>query len=102
MHSDPIADMLTRIRNASLAGLAETKMPYSKVKEKIAQVMMESKYVQSVNTTEEEKRKTLVIKLNPGKRITLKRIIITTSQGIMTDKSAMEKKLGGEIICEIY
>jgi small subunit ribosomal protein S8 len=126
MHSDPIADMLTRIRNASLAGLAETKMPYSKVKEKIAQVMMESKYVQSVSTTEEEKRKTLVIKLNPGKRITLKRIskpgqriykkakeiyplkhgygltIITTSQGIMTDKSAMEKKLGGEIICEIY
>ena len=126
MHTDPIADMLTRIRNAYMAKLKETRMPYSKVKEKIAEVMKANNYIVDIEVAGEGIEKTLVIKLLRDQQVNLKRIskpgqriyrkakelypfkrgygirIITTPQGVMTEKEAASKKLGGELICEIY
>ena len=126
MHTDPIADMLTRIRNASMAKLEKTQMPYSKVKEEIAEVMKSSNYILDTEVVGEGIKKVLVIKLPQDKSLNLKRLskpgqriyrkakelylfkrgygirIITTSQGVMTEREAMNKKLGGELICEIY
>lgn len=126
MHTDPIADMLTRIRNASMAKLEETQIPYSKVKEKLAEVMKLNNYISDIEIVGEGIKKMLVVKLPQDKSINLKRLskpgqriyrkakelypfkrgygirIITTCQGVMTEKEAMNKKLGGELICEIY
>lgn len=126
MHSDPIADMLTRIRNASMAKLNKASMPYSKIKEQIASVLEQNKYIEGVKIYEEDNRKILEIALFPEKSLELKRIskpgqriykkakelyptrkgygltIITTSEGVMTEKDALQKKLGGEVICEIF
>lgn len=126
MHSDPIADMLTRVRNASMAKLGKTVVPYSKMKEQIASVLQKNKYIEDIKIHEDGGKKTLEISLFPERTIELTRVskpgqriyrkakelfptrkgygltIITTSQGIMTEKEARQKKLGGEVVCEIF
>jgi small subunit ribosomal protein S8 len=128
--SDPIADMLTRIRNAIAVNSASVSLPHSKLKEQVARILADNGFVEKVDTTEEDQRKTLVITINsedqpakiteisrlsrPGRRLyvkspavpTVKRgrglVVISTSSGIMTGAQAKAKKLGGELICEVY
>lgn len=130
MMTDPIADMLTRIRNASAVGKTEVVLPYSKLKFEIAKLLEREGYIKGVEKTK-NKFDEILIKLRyhknkksyisqikriskPGRRvyagkdelpIVLDNIgiaIISTSKGIITNKEAKKKKLGGEIICEIY
>jgi len=127
--TDPIADMLTRIRNAQMAKKHDVSIPFSKVKFALANILKEEGFVAKV-----EKKKTkfdeLFIQLKykgkepvikhmkriskPSKRIYTPHdkvpvvlngygmTIISTSKGLMTSKKAWKEKMGGEIMCEIY
>ncbi|GGB39603.1 30S ribosomal protein S8 [Oceanisphaera marina] len=125
---DPIADMLTRIRNGQAANKVAVTMPSSKVKTAIAKVLKEEGYIADFNVigdTKPELEVTLkyfegeaVVELiqrvsRPGLRIYKKRdelpkvmagmgvAIISTSQGVMTDRAARKAGMGGEIICYV-
>lgn len=130
MITDPIADMLTRIRNASTVGKKEVRIPYSKVKFEIAKLLQANGYLLAVEKTSEIMCE-IVAKLSykpnkqpaitsikrvsrPGRRVYVKKdelpnvlggigiAIISTSHGIMTNKEAKKQRLGGEVMCEIY
>lgn len=126
MHTDPIADLLTRIRNAHMRGRTTVVMPYSKMKEEIAKILKTNKFIVDFTENTETKFKELVVTLRedkvdfalkrvskPGQRIyvkagEIKKVknglgigIISTSQGVMTTKEARQKGLGGELMCEI-
>jgi len=128
MMTDPIADMLTRIRNAQSAGKAEVTMPGSKAKLAIAGVMKEEGYITDFTTSSSNKPElTITLKYYQGSPVIdeLKRIsrpglriyknkdelpkvlnglgiaIISTSAGVMTDKKARAEGRGGEVICTI-
>ncbi|MFM2344610.1 MAG: hypothetical protein RLZZ210_1221 [Pseudomonadota bacterium] len=126
--SDPIADMLTRIRNAQAVGKETVKMPSSKLKLAIAKVLQEEGYVEDFATVGGEKAE-LQIKLKyyagrpvieyiervstPGLRVYkgceqipqvmngLGIAIVTTPAGVMTDRRARAMKMGGEVICYV-
>lgn len=135
--TDPIADMLTRIRNASAAKKSEVVLPMSKIKYSIAKILEKEGYVGSVGIEKSEAKKNksfvfdelkIALKYDNGKSVisSLKRIskpglrvyvnrdelprvlnnlgiaIISTSQGLMTNKEARKKNIGGEVVCEIY
>jgi len=128
--SDPIADMLTRVRNAIAVGKQSVTLPYSKVKEDVAKILATSGYVKSAKAIEEDGRKALQIVINdenesakiteidrlsrPGRRVYVKAqdiptvrrgrgiVVISTSQGVMSGASAKAKHLGGELICKVY
>jgi len=127
MNTDPIADLLTRIRNASMARHESTTVPASKMKKQILDVLKEKDLIRGFSETNEAgPQKTVTIKLVPGKRVSLKRVskpgqriykradeifpvlrgygfsVISTSQGIMTGAEARKKGIGGEIICEAH
>lgn len=128
--TDPIADMLTRIRNAFMAGHNHVEIPGSVIKGEIARVLTEEGYVESYKITEEGVKKTISIKLKYGpdgkaaideiKRISkpsrrvyvgkddIPRVrggmgisILSTSSGIMTGVAARSKRIGGEILCTV-
>lgn len=122
---DPIADFLTRIRNAQMAGQREVTIPYSVLKDQIAQVMHKNKFLDDVKTDESGKFKTLVLTLPAEKTISLKRVsksgqriysgkddlrkvlnglgisIVSTSRGVMTGYEARNQGVGGEVLCEV-
>ncbi len=128
--TDPIADMLTRIRNALAVRKTEVSLPHSKIKESVARLLVDNKYVAGVNVEDGVTAKTLKIKLlpdsgassiteivrlsTPGRRMYTSAdkiprvkqgrgiVIISTSKGLMTGKQAREQHLGGELICQIY
>jgi len=126
--TDPIADMLTRIRNAAMARKAEVNVPFSKVKFAIAKILEKEKYLTAVEATEgkteikitlkyeDEKSAISMIKRmsKVGRRVYVKKIelprvlnglgvaILSTSKGIMTNREAKHLGLGGEVICEVY
>lgn len=136
--TDPIADMLTRIRNASMVGKREVVLPMSKIKHEIAKILKKEGWILDAevikNNTEKNKTAVfdqlkIVLKYKnsgrssianlkriskPGLRVyankhnlpkvlnNLGMAIISTSNGLMTNKEAYKKGLGGEIICEIY
>ncbi len=130
--SDPIADMLTRIRNANTAKHDTVDVPASKIKQAIADILLEEGYVKAVEVIEEGSFKTLRITLKYGadkneKVITgLKRIskpglrvyaskdelpkvlggmgtaIISTNKGVLTDKQARKENVGGEVLAFIW
>jgi small subunit ribosomal protein S8 len=130
--SDPIADMLTRIRNAAKARLDSVAMPTSVMKSEIAKIMLQEGYISSYEVIDGEtaggilkihlrysKDKTGVIEglkriSKPGLRVYSEKtkiprilggmgtIIITTSKGVMTGKKAKELGIGGEVICYIW
>lgn len=130
MITDPIADMLTRIKNAYMARKETVMMPYSKVKESIAKVLIEHKYIKDVEMQEVDGKKNLKVTLSyvgktpamtdvkrvskPGLRKystvdTIKRTlggygitIVSTSQGVMDDKSAKKRNIGGEVLCQVW
>ncbi len=127
--SDPIADMLTRIRNAQLAGKTAVVMPSSKQKEAICQVLADEGYINGFELSSEAGKPALTIQLKyfegmpvieelrrvskPGRRIYLGKdelpkvrgglgiAIVSTSKGVMTDKSARKQGFGGEVICVV-
>lgn len=122
--TDPIADFLTQIRNAQLARQSFVEIPYSKMKEQIAQVMKKNSFLESVKTEKQGKFQILKLEL-PSKKLNLTRIsrcgqriyvgagdikkvlngfgiaVLSTSQGIMTGYEAHSKHIGGELLCEI-
>jgi len=128
--TDPIADMLTRIRNAIGANKNEVSMPYSKVKATIAQVLVDSGFLAKAASEGEGVSRNLVITIhaegtNPqiteidrlskhGRRVyakadeipTVKRgrgiVVVSTSKGVMTGQQAKAQRLGGELICQVY
>ncbi len=127
--TDPIADMLTRIRNGAKAGLPEVRMPSSKIKAAIAVVLKENGYVADWRVEGDDKKQlTVVLKYRDGKPVIdgLKRIskpscrvyagakevprvldglgiaILSTSQGIMSDRAARRENVGGEVLCYVW
>jgi len=131
MMTDPISDMLTRIRNGALARHERVDLPHSNVKEHIAQVLKAEGFVGDVRTSEGDGPKVLTIVLRytrgresaidgvrrvstPGRRVYVRhdRIprvrsgmgvsILSTSKGVMTDKEARKQKVGGELICTVW
>jgi small subunit ribosomal protein S8 len=130
MMTDSIADMLTRIRNAANARLDRTEMPASKLKVRVAEILKAEGYVSDVRVSDERPAKlTVVLKYGrdrksaiagirrssrPGRRVYvgsedipavkngLGIAILSTSSGVMTDKEARSKKVGGELICEVW
>ncbi len=127
---DPIADMLTRIRNAQAIGKEEVQMPSSKQKIAIAKVLKDEGYIVNYEVADAEGKPTLVIELKyhhgspviaeikrisrPGLRMYkdghhlpkvkdgLGIAIVSTSKGLMTDRAARANGLGGEILCSVY
>ena len=125
--SDPIADMLTRIRNAQSANKSSVSMPASKTKNAIAQLLKEEGYVADVDTTTEDAKPVMTVALKyyegkpviaeinrvsrPGLRIYkasdelpqvrggLGVAVISTSKGLMSDRAARKAGIGGEVIC---
>jgi small subunit ribosomal protein S8 len=131
MHTDPISDFLTRIRNASRAGKAETVAPHSKLKAGIAKILKDEGFIADVQEGKDAKgHKTLVVALKyvdgepsingiervsrPGLRLYSKSTeiprvlnglgicILTTPKGIMKDRDARRQKLGGELVCNVW
>ncbi len=126
MVTDPIADMLTRIRNAHLALHKEVNVPRSKMKEALANILKQEGYVEDVLA--DDKNLTIMLKYKngkptigglrrvstPGRRVYVnsKHIpsvqnglgicILSTSSGIMDGNAARDKKVGGELLCEIW
>lgn len=127
--TDPIADMLTRIRNASKARKKEVVVPYSKIKSAVADTMAHEGYLGRIEVAGETKKE-LVITLKyegrepriqsierisrPGQRKYVKSAelgrvlsglglaILSTPRGVMSDTEAKKLKVGGELLCEIY
>ena len=131
MHSDPIADFLTRIRNASSITKEYVSIPHSKLKERLADLLVEEGYLLSYKVNQENQKKELVIELKyteegspvlagmqriskPGKRVYMQSngiprslgglgtLVVSTSRGLLSDADARRRKLGGEIICEVW
>ncbi len=129
--TDPIADMLTRIRNANMRVYQTVSCQHSNLKENILKVMQEEGFISSYEVTEDNGKKNLLINLRisnnriplirglkriskPGLRIyqkvTKHKIlmggigvtILSTSKGVMTDRKAKQQNLGGEVLCQIW
>lgn len=127
---DPIADLLTRIRNAYLAEHETVEVPHSRTKEAIAKILKEKGYVASTKVAKGSPQSKIVLTLGykgkipaledikriskPGRRVYVRAnkipqtlggygtTIISTNQGIMTDEEARKKNLGGEILCKVW
>jgi len=128
--TDPISDLLIRLKNAALAGHEEVRMPYSKMKAQIAAILLEEGYLTAVEKVEGVPLATLQMGLKyvgrspamsdvkllskPGRRLytSVKDIprtlggygvtIVSTNKGILSDKSARQQNVGGELICQIW
>jgi small subunit ribosomal protein S8 len=129
--TDPVADMLTRIRNALRARHQKVDVPASKLKLEIARILKEEGYVSNFKATEEEGHKVVRIYLKydnnndavisnvarvsrPGCRVYVRRTeiprvlggmginILTTPRGVMTGRQARKQGLGGELLCEVW
>jgi small subunit ribosomal protein S8 len=131
MMTDPIADMLTRIRNAAMARHDRVEMPHSRLKEHVAGVMKSEGYLDDVRVSESDERRQLTLVLRygrdrqsaidglrrvstPGRRVyvphdRIGRVcsgmgisILSTSRGVMTDREARRQRVGGELLCEVW
>lgn len=133
MMTDPVADMLTRIRNANMVLHPTVSMPSSKLKEQIARLLASEGYVEGYDVTEAVLGANLTIRLkfrgkgnrercihglrrlsSPGQRVYigadkvprsqggLGTVIVSTSQGLLPDREARRRRLGGELLCEVW
>lgn len=130
MYTDPIADYLTRIRNAAKAGHKVVSIPSSKMKEEMSRILMEKGYILNYKVDSDNKQGVLKIALKyNGAKTAFKKLeriskpglrkyankdkmprvlnglgvaILSTSKGVMTDKEARVQNLGGEILCYVY
>ena len=131
MRSDPIADMLSRIRNAIRARHDRTLVPSSRLKRRMAEILKDEGYISDVSESENSGHRKLTIVLKygrdrkcafkglrrvskPGRRVyvghdDIPRVlsglgvaILSTPQGLMTDSDARKNKVGGELLCEVW
>ena len=130
MLSDPIGDMLIRIKNSGLAGRSKVVMPYSKLKHKVAEILQKENYINEVSKNGKHPKQDLVIKLKykgkkhniseikrksrPGLRIYINHksipvvlggmgmAVVSTSKGIMTGDKAKKQGLGGELLFVVW
>ena len=131
MMTDPIADMLTRIRNANTAYKDEVEMPASRLKEEIARVLQREGYVAGYRVEGDPPKRRIVVEMKygperertitgikrvsrPGRRVYADRdhlprvlgglgvSILSTSQGLMTDRQAARAGIGGEVLCQVW
>lgn len=131
MMTDPVGDMLTRIRNAARVRHAETRCPSSKLKLAVAQVLAKEGFILGVRQESEGAKPELVLELRyddsgktiidglkrvskPGRRVYvgasevaqvrngLGMSIISTSKGVLCDRDARDQKVGGEVLCEVW
>jgi small subunit ribosomal protein S8 len=129
--TDPIADMLTRIRNASLARHRELTLPSSRMKREIARILVEEGFVESFSTSQDGIQEMLVLQLKyvegrtpvvsglkriskPGLRVYARKteiprvlgglglVVLSTSRGVMTGQQARKLNLGGEVLCYVW
>ena len=129
--SDPIADLCTRIRNAKMRQYSSVRIPHSKIKLQIVEVLKKEGFIEKWEIKEEQAQSQIVVHLKytetgkstirtirriskPGRRIHLKVAdikpvlggqgiaIITTSRGVLSDKECREKNTGGEILCHVW
>lgn len=128
--TDPIADMLTRVRNAILVRKSEVTLPHSNVKEAVARLLKDNNFIDGVHVDDARVGKTMTLTINsgnsnariteivrmskPGRRyyVNAKEIpvvkrgrgiaIVSTSRGMMTGAQAKAQKVGGELICKVY
>ena len=124
--TDPIADMLTRVRNAALVNKDSVSLPHSNVKEAIAKILSVHKFIGVVEVSQGNTGKQLVLGIIPTQVTEIKRlskpgrrmyttadaiptvkggrgvVVISTSKGIMTGNDAKKQRLGGELICHVY
>lgn len=129
--NDPLADMLTRIRNAVMVKFDSVDMPCSNLKKGVAEILKQEGYISGYTVVEQDNRKVLQIDLKydehhrgvitglqrvstPGRRLYVKHdaipkvmsglgvAILSTSKGIMTDRTARTQKAGGEVLCHIW
>lgn len=131
MHTDPVADLLTRIRNGARARLATISVPQSKLKVEICRVLKEEGYITDFQPVPDQKQGTIDVTLRydghrksvitsirrvskPGLRNYMRAneiprirtglgiMILTTSRGVMTDRKCREQGVGGEALCAVY
>ena len=131
MMTDPVADMLTRIRNANLAFQEEVVMPSSKLREQVAKILAAEGYIEGYEVRTGQPGKELRVRLrygpdrtrvikglrrvsSPGRRVYrsadqlprsvggLGVMVVSTSQGLLPDREARRRRLGGEIVCEVW
>ena len=131
MNTDPIAQMLTRIRNASLARHRELTLPSSRMKREIARILVEEGFIESFSTTQDGIQEMLVLQLKyvegrtpvvsglkriskPGLRVYARKteiprvlgglglVVLSTSRGVMTGQQARKLNLGGEVLCYVW
>ncbi|MGE3163361.1 MAG: 30S ribosomal protein S8 [Planctomycetota bacterium] len=130
--TDPVADLLTRIRNTNSLGKETVRAPYSKLKQEILKVMEREGFIAGHAVEESsDKKKSLAVKLKygpdgetvirsisrvskPGRRVFRKSadlepvlrgmgiLIVSTSQGLLSDGEARQRRVGGEVLCEVY
>lgn len=131
MHSDPIADLLARIKNGAQSKIATVEVPHSKIKLEIVKILQAEGYIKGYEITTESRFPTINVHLRydskrspiiqhirrvskPGLRIYkpstdlrpirsgLATQIVSTSHGVMTDRDARKRKIGGEVLCEVW
>lgn len=128
--TDPIADLLTRIRNAAMVGKNEIRVPGSKIKKAVAEQLVKANYLDSVKVESAKPRDILVVKINkdgenarfneltrmskPGRRVYVGAedipriksgrgmVLISTSKGVMNGYSAKKQRLGGELLLKVW
>ncbi len=128
--TDPIADLLTRIRNAKMVSKTEVRVPSSKMKRVVAEQLMKNGYLTDVRVESAKPRDILVVKINeegenstihqinriskPGRRVYVASadipkiksgrglVLVSTSKGVMTGTEAVKNKLGGELLLQVY
>ena len=129
--TDPVADMLTRIRNANTAGHATVDIPSSKIKKNIAEILLKEGYIKGFEVVEGEVQDTIRVQMKyasdktrvitgiqriskPGLKVYVKAdevpkvlgglgiAIISTSSGLITDKEARKLGVGGEVVCYVW
>ena len=128
--TDPIADLLTRIRNAAMVGKNEVRLPSSKIKKVVAEQLKANNYLADVKVEAGKPRDTLVITINkpgensvineitrmskPGRRMYVKAdeipkvksgrglVLVSTSKGVITGQEAAKQRLGGELLLKVY
>ncbi len=129
--SDPLADMLTRIRNAGMVKFESLEMPLSNLKVNVAKILKSEGYINDFQVVEDKNQGTLKIALKydqhnraaisglkrvskPGRRVYVKHddipkvmsglgvAIVSTSKGVMSDREARAMKVGGELLCEVW
>ena len=128
--TDPIADLLTRIRNAAMVGKTEIRVPSSKLKKTVAEQLVKRNYLVDVKLEDGKPQGTLVVTIakpgenavfteitrvsKPGRRVYASAaeipkvksgrgiVLVSTSKGVMTGREAVRNKLGGEVLLKVY